>query len=221
MATTNLDDLKMAWKELSEKLDKQNALALYQLKENKLAQFRFGLRPLVFGQIIQLILGAVIAGVAPQFWINHFGAPHLLISGLFLQAYGIMFIAFALRDLVLIRRIDYGAPVVAIQKQLAELRVWHIRTAIWHGLTGSVMWLPVMLVLLYMLGTDLVINTPQKMWWLVSSVVVCLALNCGLVLLARSRRKWGRALAASWVGCSVRRAQASLNEIEEFERELA
>ena len=156
MPTTTLDDLKLAWNELSQKLERQNALALHQFKENKLARFRSGLRPLVLGQLIQLIIGAVITACSAQFWVNHFGRPQLLICGLLLQAYGLMFIAFAVRDLVLIRRIDYAAPIVVIQKQLAELRAWHIRAAAWYGLTGSVIWLPVMIVMLHAWGADLV-----------------------------------------------------------------
>jgi hypothetical protein len=220
MPTNDLDDLKSAWKDLSRQLERQNTLTLQQLKENKLAGFRSGLRPLVIGQTLQLIIGAVITGVSAQFWVNHIGTPSLVICGVLLQAYGIMFIAFAVRDLMLIRRIDYGAPIVVIQKQLAQLRAWHIQTGIWHGITGSIMWLPVLIVVLDLLGADLLAYNSRKMIWLVATVVVCLALNYGLVLLSRTSGACGRALAASWIGCSIKRAQATLSEIEEFEREL-
>jgi hypothetical protein len=220
MPTTTLDDLKLAWNELSQKLERQNALALHQFKENMLARFRSGLRPLVLGQVIQLIIGAVITAWSAQFWVNHFGRPQLLICGLLLQAYGLMFIAFAVRDLVLIRHIDYAAPIVVIQKQLAELRAWHIRAAAWYGLTGSVIWLPVMIVILHALGADLWIDKPHKMLWLISTAIVCLALNYGLMRLARSPGRCGRSLRRSWIGHTVNRVQTTLDEIEKFEREL-
>jgi hypothetical protein len=221
MPTSDFDDLKITWKELNRQLERQNSLTLRQLKENKLARFRSGLRPLVLGQTLQLILGAIITAVSAQFWIGHLSSPHLWISGLFLQGYGIMFMAFAVRDLVLIRRIDYSAPIVAIEKQLAHLRAWHIQAAIWHGLIGSVVWLPVMIVLLHLLGADLWIHKPRAVYWLVASAFLCFALNYGLIFLARTPGKCGRALASSWIGRSVNRAQTILNEIEEFERELA
>jgi len=142
-----------------------------------------------------------------------------LIYGILLAAYGIMFIAFATRDLVLIRRIDYAAPVVTIQRALAELRAWHVRAAAWYGLTGSVVWLPVMIVVLYLLGADFQMDKPQKIYWLISTAVVCLASSVGLMLLARSHGKCGQWLRESWIGRSVNRAQAALTEIEEFERE--
>jgi hypothetical protein len=218
---TELDDLKIAWKELNRQLERQNALTLRQIKENKLGRFRSGLRPLVFGQTLQLILGAVITIVSANFWVGHLNHLHLLLSGLFLQAYGILFIAFAARDLILIRQIDYSAPIVVIQKQLAELRAWHIRAAIWHGIAGSVVWLPVLIIILHLLGADIWIQRPRAVWWLVTSGFVCLAFNYGLVLLARLPGKCGRALAGSWIGRTVTRAQAALTEIKEFERELA
>jgi len=220
MPTTTLDDLKLAWNELSQKLDRQNELAIHKFKENKLARFRSGLRPLVLGQLIQLIIGAVITACSAQFWVNHFGRPQLLICGLLLQAYGLMFIAFAVRDLVLIRRIDYAAPIVVIQKQLAELRAWHIRAAAWYGLTGSVIWLPVMIVMLHAWGADLWIDKPHKMLWLISSAIACLTLNYGLMRLARSPGRCGRSLRRSWIGHTVNRVQTTLDEIEKFEREL-
>ena len=221
MTTTTLDDLKVAWNELSQKLERQNALALHQFKENKLARFRSGLRPLVLGQIIQLIIGIGITAFSATYWVTHLSRPPLLICGLLLQAYGIMFIAFAARDLLLIRRIDYASPVVEIQKQLAELRGWHLRAAAWHGLTGSVVWLPVMILLLHGLGADESwISQPQKMIWLISSIAICLGLNYALMRLSRSPGRCGRALQKSWIGSAVNRAQAALDEIEEFEREV-
>jgi len=221
MPTNNLDDLKTAWQELNQRLERQTALTVQQLKENKLMRFRSGLRPLVIGQMLQLMVGVVITVVSAQFWVNHIRAPHLLISGLLLHLYGIMFIGFAVRDLILIRQMDYAAPIVIIQKQLAQLRSWHVRTAIWLGMIGSVIWLPVFIILLNWLGVDVWITQPRTLYWLCGSVLVCLAVSYGLVLLSRSSKKCGRALASSWIGQSINRADRVLREIEDFEREVA
>lgn len=221
MTPATLDDLKLAWKELGEKLERQNTLALYQLRETKRAHFRFGFRPLLLGQVLQLLIGGLIAGFSGWFWINHVGHTSLLVCGILLQAYGIMFILFAIRDLGLIRQIDYAAPVLAIQKQLTHLRVWHIRTGIWFGFTGSVVWLPVMLVLLHLMDAEFWIDEPRKLYWLIATALVCLGLNYGLLVLSRSPGKCGSALRRSWIGSTINRAQAALDEIAQFERELS
>ena len=219
MSVTELDDLKAVWQTLNRNLERQTALSLHQFKENKLARFRSGLRPLVVGQLLLLIIGVVITAVSAQFWVTHLGSPLLVTCGLLLHAWGIMFIVFAARDLLLIRRIDYAAPVIDIQKQLAELQAWHIRAAIWHGFTGSVMWLPVIIVLLHGLGANVGSPKPQKIVWLVSTVAVCLLFNYGLMRLARTSGKCGQALRRSWIGSAVIRAQAALDEIAQFEKE--
>jgi hypothetical protein len=218
MSVTELDDLKAAWQTLNRNLERQNALTLHQFRENKLTRFRSGLRPLVVGQFLHLIIGIVIAAVSAQFWVNHIHAPALLVCGLLLHAYGVMFIVFAARDLLLIRQIDYAGPVIDIQKRLAELRAWHLRAAVWHGYTGSVVWLPVMIVLLHLLGAKVSLES-QKVVWLALTAAVCLAFNYGLVRLARSSGKCGQALRKSWIGSTVNRAQAVLDEIEQFEKE--
>ena len=88
-------------------------------------------------------------------------------------------------------------------------------------MAGSVVWLPVLIVILHLLRADIWTQKPRAVWWLLSSAFVCLAFNYGLVLLAGTPGRCGRALAGSWIGRSVNRAQAALTEIEEFEREFA
>ena len=75
--------------------------------------------------------------------------------------------------------------------------------------------------MLHLLGADgFWMQKPRAVIWLVVSTVVCLAFSYGLVLLSQMPGRCGRALASSWIGRSVNRAQAALDEIEEFEREL-
>ena len=90
MSVTELDDLKSVWQTLNRNLERQHTLALHQFKETKMARFRSGLRPLVLGQLLQLVIGVAITLASAQFWVNHIGAPLLLICGLFLHGYGIM-----------------------------------------------------------------------------------------------------------------------------------
>jgi len=224
MQPTELDDLKAVWQSLNLRLERQHTLALHQFKESKLARFRSGLRPLAIGQIIQLICGAILAGLSARFWITHFGTPHLMIYGMLLHAYGFMSIGFAVRDLVLIHQIDYGAPVIAIQKQLAALRQWHLRTGVWFAIAGSFIWVPLMLVIFYWLGADLWVRKPQVVYWLTLNGFVCvgfIGLSYGLIRYARwpGQSKVAKYLRDTSAGRSANRAQAVLKEIARFEQE--
>ena len=117
-----LDDFKPAWQAMNRKLDQQTALNLEILREIRMEKTRHGLRPLVWGQVLHIVLGALVIVLAVGFWSNHRHVPHLLFTGLLMHAYGLAMILFSARMLVLIHGIDFGAPVLGIQKQLARLR---------------------------------------------------------------------------------------------------
>jgi serine/threonine-protein kinase len=221
MTAFTLDDLKTAWQALDRKLERQHALVLHQFKETKLAKLRGGFRPLVAGQIIQTIMGLLLALFGGSFWFDHIGKPHLVIYGLSLHAFGVMYMVFGIRDLALIHGIDYDAPVLAIQKQLAELRSWHLRAAISFGVAGCLIWVPSLLVIFYLLGADVWIRNPEVVLWNVVSSVLCLALGYGVLWWSRrpGRERLAKYLQDSSVGKSVTRAQEMLGEIERFERD--
>jgi hypothetical protein len=65
-----------------------------------------------------------------------------------LHAYGLLLVLFAVRSLHLIGCIDYAAPVLRIQRQLAELRRWRTRVE-WplFGIVGCFIWIPLLLVI--------------------------------------------------------------------------
>ena len=212
-----LDDLKAAWENLNRNLERQHTLALHQFKESKLARFRSGLGLLAIGQVIQMICGAGLIALSARFWAGHLGVYHLMAWGIFLHGYGIMLAWFAARDLIAIYQIDYAAPVVTIQTQLATLRASHLRAGLWLAIAGCFVWMPLLLVVLYALGADVWAAKPQIVWWFVLNGVVCLGLAAVVAYFwRRPQQKFGRYLRESAVGRSVERAQATLNEIAAF-----
>jgi hypothetical protein len=218
MPTTELDDLKTAWQTLNRNLERQHTLALHQFKESNLDRFRSGLRPLATAQVIQLICGLILTGFAAQFWVKHFGAFHLMTYGILFQGYGMMLAGFAVRDLILIARIDYGAPVVAIQKELASLRAWHLRAGMWLAVAGCFIWLPLILLVPYYLGAVGWIASPRVFSWLILNILVCVVLAGMVVRLFRhGQGTLAKALRESAVGRSVNRVEAVLEEIARFE----
>ncbi|MBA2431071.1 MAG: hypothetical protein H0V56_03025 [Chthoniobacterales bacterium] len=218
---TELDDLKSAWQTLNRTVERQNALAFHQIRENKLSRFRSGFRPLVFGQICQIIAGALLALWGGSFWVDHLGVAHLMIYGISMHAYGLMMILFAARDLFLIKRMDYAAPVLTLQKQIAELRRWHVRAGLWFGIAGCFIWIPLLLMIFYALGADVWARNPEVVGWFAVSGLASLGVLLAIIFWSRrnGREKMARNLENSSAGRSVNRAQALLDEIERFERE--
>ena len=215
-----LDDMQLAWQTLDRRLEQQHAMQLSLFRDTKLSKVRSGLRLLRSGQVIQIACGAILMLLFAPFWVEHLDVPHLVVYGVLLHAYGLMFVLFASRSLDLIGRIDYAAPVLEIQKQLESLRAWRLRSEIWFGITGCFIWVPLMLVIFYWLGADIWVHKPQVVGWLVVSSAVALAALIGIVAALRhpALAKLKQSLDASTVGRSVRRAQAALDEIAQFER---
>lgn len=216
-----LDDMKTAWQTLDRRLGQQHALNLHLLRETRLDRMRAGLRALKSNQILQLVAGLVAALVIGRYWIPRADEPVVLASGLLLHAYTLMIAAFAARDLVLLSRVDASEPVVSIQKRLAELRAWRLRSARWFMIAGCLMWVPLVALLFHRAGLDLWRHRPGFLAMLVASGVACLGLAWGLATWSRrpGRVRLRRFVEASAVGRGIADAQAALDEIERFERD--
>jgi len=217
-----LDDMKSAWLALDRRLQTQEALNLHAFREGRLDRLRASLRPLAAGQAIQLAAGVLLALVFASFWVEHRATPHLLVTGLLLHIYALMFIVFAARDLYMIQRIDYAAPVLDIQRRLAELRAGRIRVALIFGAVGCFLWVPLVLWLFYVvLGLDIYVANPYVVYGFVASGVGCVALMVALIRWSRSprRARIAKALEDNAAGRSVSKAQRFLDEIAAFARE--
>ncbi len=212
-----LDEMKLAWQVLDRRLEQQHALNLQLFRDGKLDKLRRGLRPLVWGQGIQMAIGVLLVGVAVAFWTTRLHVTHLLVCGLLVQAYGLLLIVFAARVLYLIQRIDHAAPVLLIQRQLADLRAWRVRVeAPMNAVLGCFIWIPVTWMNLAWYGIDL--WSRWFMLWAVASGLVGLA---GVMLVWWLMRRAGmaRKIEDNAAGRSVQKAQAMLDEIARFERE--
>jgi hypothetical protein len=217
-----LDDMKTAWLALDRRLEKQEALSLRSDRESRLDRLRTSLLPLIAGQILQLVIGVLLTFVFAPFWVEHRDTPHLLLIGLSLHAYALMFILLAARDLFMIQRIDHAAPVLEIQQRLADLRAWRIRIAPVFGAVGCLIWVPFLLwVFETAFGVDVYALHPGIVYLFIASGVGCLGLMLLLIHWAMHPRRAGlaRYLENSAAGRSIAKAQRFLDEVAAFARE--
>jgi hypothetical protein len=83
------------------------------------------------------LVGIVLLG---QFLAAHWDEPRFFGPALLLHGWLIAMFASAVRQVILVRGIDYEQPIAGIQRQLEELRVLRVRTAQWGMLTGQLVW---------------------------------------------------------------------------------
>ena len=211
-----LDQLKAAWRTLEQRLEQQHALELQALLERRRERARRGLRPLAWGQALQILVGFAGALVFAPFWIAHRHEPALLVSGLVLHAYCIGLIAFGIVMQVRIARIDLAAPVLAIQRQLLLLR----RTYVIGGLlVGLPWWFLAAPLLVVLTGGSVMDDAPSAVWLQLLVGAAGLLASAWLYRWSSqpANAHWGRRLADGATGGSIRRAQAALADLDAFE----
>lgn len=217
-----LDEMKAAWLALDRRLAREEALTRITFREGRLDRLRATLRPLVAARIAQIVIGALLALAFAPFWVEHLDTPHFVVIGASLHLYAILVIVGGARDLFMIRRIDYAAPVVEIQLRLAELRAWLLKSAPVFGAIGCFIWIPFTLWAFEVLfGADVWAHAPVVVWIFGGWGIVALA---ALMLALRIARHPGRAKWAAWfergmIGSRLANAQRVLDDIAAFARE--
>lgn len=216
-----LDDMKLAWQTLDRRLELRNALDLDLLRERKQDKMKSGLRPLVLGQILQMLFGLVFIALAVLLWSEKPQAASVIAAGVIVHAYGIVCILMAGVTLGRISRIDYAAPVLAIQRQLAKVRQAYVISGLIAGLPWWFLWLPILMVLLALAGVNLFAHAPSLVWMGSGVGVVGLLASWWLYRWLRDPRRprLAQAVQDSLTGSSLRRAQAQLEELARFEQE--
>ena len=221
-----LDDLKAAWRSLDRRFDRHSAIGLLLLKDDRTRRMRSSLRPLFWGQVVQTIFGIPFIGLAALLWIqggqSADGLPWTtIVAGIVVQLYGIATIAMAGQTLHRIGEIDYAQPIVEIQKRLATLRRTYIVNGMLAGLPWWFLWVPLLMVLSGLGGTDLYARAPGTVW---IGLGVGAAGLLGTAWLHRWSRRPARPRLAKFMddsvtGASLRRAQAQIDEVARFEAE--
>ena len=221
-STMELDDFKQAWQTLDRRLERQNAINLHLYTDGKLAKARARLRPLAWGQALQMVFGALLMLLAGSYWPDHRDVPHLLVSGLVVHAYGLAITILGGVTLGMIGRIDYAAPVLGIQQQLARLRRFYIRGGMVAGLSWWLLWVPFLIVLA---GLD---GNADGQSWLGSYLAISTSVGIAGLLATWWFHRWSRhpsrprlakAMDDSLTGSSLRKAQRLLDELAQFEKE--
>jgi hypothetical protein len=215
-----LDDMKASWALIEQRLEQQQALSLQTFANSTLERANRALVPLKWGQMLQIAAGAYFMLQWGPYWVAHRDVPHLMICGLAMHAFGLMCVVTAARNLYLQSRLDYGVPVLEIQRRVAALRSWRLREALLYGVTGCLIWVPFLLLVFASVGVDVWKNAPAVVWWNLAASVACLVVLYGIV---RFSRLPGRERLKAWlddtvVGRSVLNTQALIGEIARFER---
>lgn len=227
----DLDTLKTTWKALDERLARIETLqaqandlgrardAEARAKAGQLASRR-ALRPLAIGLGLQAIAGVVLATIAVAFWVKRadLGAQ-FVVYGVLVQAYAVALIASAGHELSLIRRVRMTGAVLDMQGALAALRRWRETVGWVLGLAGGVIWVPLLLMGLAVVGADVWTHRPSFIGWLGLWAVGGTAAVWAILRWAERHPRFGASMRANAAGQSVRRAELAIADVRAFEAE--
>ena len=199
---------------MADDLERQERAARVLLVRRELmSRVEKALRPLFWGQIVQMFFGIILIAIGVQFWVRNMDVPHRVVSGAVLHAYGVLMILAAGVVCGKIKRVDYSKPVDAVREQIDGIRMFYLRAGSFLGFAWWLLWIPLCVAA----GLDVVAEP----------VSLAISVGIGLIGLLVSggaywkfihspnptAQKWTRALA----GESLHAAATALEEIANAE----
>lgn len=187
------------------------AARLLLTRRELLDRIRTALRPLVRGQIIQLLIGVIIIAVGAQCWARNTHVPHRLVCGAILHVYGVLVIAAGAAVCTRINRIDYSEPVDQIRSKLDAVKNIYLSVGGLIGFPWWLMWIPATVAI----GIDVVLHPHSLIPSLVIGVIG-LAVSYWLYMrVQRSDSPTAETWRKRFAGESIANAYLILNEIEQ------
>lgn len=221
-----LEELKRLWEKNDAKLEQSLRLNTRLLKTALLEKVDASTRWLSRWLVLELLLNLVAPVCLGVFIGNHFDEARFLVPAAVLQLCAIGLIVRLASEIVAIHRVDYGLPVVEIQKRLESLRVERARTTIWTLLAAPLLWTPLLVVgMRALIGVDA--YAALGALYLAANVLVgILFLGLALWISRRYADRMGRSpflqrLMRSLSGRSLAKATELLGAVTRFENEEA
>jgi hypothetical protein len=146
MMEMELDALKEKWAEHDRKLDLSIRLNRQALSETKLNRARSAMQRLAASLGVEAAIQLGVVVLLGSFIGDHIRTLRFALTGAVLDAFAIAILIALIQQIVLALRIDYGQPIVAIQRQLAALRVLRVRYTLWIFAAAPLIWTPLFIV---------------------------------------------------------------------------
>lgn len=205
-----LDDFKAAWKTLEKSLAINERL----LRETMLGKTRRALAPFVIARAVESVLGVIVVALVMRVLVASADLRHVLVAA----PVAVFAIAMTTSSIYLFARsagVDYGGPVAQIQRDVARLALTEFRATKWALLGGTLLWLPILLVVFEGLtGIDAIARV--DLGYLAAN------LGFGAVVLVVGHRLANRfqgRIADVLAGRSLRRTRQYLNDLARFQVE--
>lgn len=144
----NLDGLKQKWAEHDRKLDMNLRLSRKLLSAANMKQAQSALRLAAMFQALGSLMNFIALLALGSFIGNHIAQIRFVLPAVVLHLGMIAVLIAEIQQIMRALHIDYGKPILAIQKQIESLRVLRIRTTQGILLASPLAWTPLLIVAL-------------------------------------------------------------------------
>jgi hypothetical protein len=220
----NLDELQQMWAEHDKRLDQSLRLNVQLLREVHLGHARSVLSRLRWMIGFEFATDALLVLWLGSYAVDHLGELRFGVPGALLFLVWTGFLALSLRQLERAGRLDYGAPIAAMQRQLESLRILRTANTKWRLLLAPALWTPLVIVVLQaFFGVDAWKNPGAA--WVLANALVGTALSPALFWFCRryadrlQRLRFVQGIVSNVSGRCLARARERLDAIAEFEQE--
>jgi hypothetical protein len=142
----DLDEMKIKWVEHDQKLDESIRLNWQLMKVANLDRARSALQRMTRFLVLEALIWFAIVMALGSFIHGHIATLRFALPGVALDLFAISMLAATIWQVVAARQINYGQPIIAIQKQIESMRVQRIRMIRCGLLAGAVVWAPFAIV---------------------------------------------------------------------------
>ena len=219
-----LDDLKNRWEEQDTKLNAGQRLNAHLLLASGLAKMETAL-----GRLSRLLLAGLVLDFVATVWLGsfnwmHAGEPRFLVPGAALHIGAIALLLAGVRQLVALKRIDLGEPVVTTQRKLESLRVERLRAVKWTLLLAPLAWVPLLTVTLKGFFELDAYSIFDPRWLAANTLFGVLVLAAAILVSRRYADRMGRSPLArrfmrDLAGYNLAAAQSQLDVLARFAEE--
>jgi hypothetical protein len=143
---TDLDAFQRIWAEQDAKLNDMLRLNTNLLQAAALNRARPAFQRLERRQWAAVVIWAMILLALGGFAADHRAEPVLCLSAILAAGYTIWMLSASLRLAIMLRSLDFAAPVACLLDQAAAVRVHRINQTRWGVLSGSAVWAPFFVV---------------------------------------------------------------------------
>jgi hypothetical protein len=219
-----LDDLKQIWERQDAKLSASLRINTRLLVASGLAKTESALRRLSLFLVAGVAADSLAVLWLGSFLADHVREPRFLIAGAALHLGAIALLVAGVRQLVALKGVDLGEPVVTIQKRLESLRVERLRALKWTMFLAPLAWMPFLVVALKgFFGLDSYAILDR--WWLAANALFGVLVLAAAVYVSRryanrmGRSPLARQLMKALAGHDLTAAEAHLVALARFEEE--